>query len=168
MHTADSFPRELLKKPKAARLAYFRKYSVAHPLLKEVDTELWQAIQLPGDAKLICLYGPTGIGKTTVLERVKQRLLEQDQSLMEQDPGYMPIAGVDAMAADSGNFGWRDYYKRALEALDDPFYGRSRINFGLGVRWSGPEMRRALEKALELRRVRAFIIDEAQHLTKMA
>jgi hypothetical protein len=93
--------------------------------------------------------------------------LEQEQSLMLEDPGYLPIARVDAVAPDSGNFNWRDYYKRALEALNDPFYGRSRINFGQGVRWSGPEMRRALEKALEHRRVRIFIIDESQHLAKM-
>ncbi len=168
MQTADGFPRQLLKEPKAARLAYFSGYTVAHPLLKEVDAKLWQALASPGDARLICLYGPTGIGKTTVLDRVKQRLLEQDQALMEQDPGYLPIAGVDAVAADSGNFSWRDYYKRALEALDDPFYGHSRVKFGKGAGWSGPEMRRALEKGLEHRRVRAFIIDEAQHLTRMA
>jgi AAA domain-containing protein len=168
MHTTDGFPRDLLSQSKAARLAYFSGYTVAHPLLKEVDAKLWQALESPGDARLICLYGPTGIGKTTVIERVKQRLLEQAQALMEQDPGYLPVAGVAAVAADTGNFSWRDYYKRALEALDDPFYGHARVKFGKGVRWSGPEMRRALEKALEHRRVAAFIIDEAQHLTKMA
>jgi hypothetical protein len=168
MDAADSFPRELLKQPKAARLAYFRGYTVAHPLLKEVDAKLWQALQTPGEARLICLYGPTGIGKTTVLDRVKKRLIEREQSLMEQDPGYLPVAGMDAVASDSGNFSWRDYYKRALEALDDPFYGHARIKLGRGSGWSGPEMRRALEKALKHRRVRVFIIDEAQHLTKMA
>jgi hypothetical protein len=168
MQTADGFPRELLKEPKVARVAYFSGYTVAHPLLKEVDAKLWQTLQSPGDARLICLYGPTGIGKTTVLDRVKQRLIEQDHALMKQDPGYLPIAAVDAVAADSGNFSWRDYYKRALEALDDPFYGHSRVKFGKGAGWSGPEMRRALEKALEHRRVKAFLIDEAQHLTKMA
>jgi hypothetical protein len=123
---------------------------------------------MPGDVRLICLFGPTGIGKTTLIDRVKQRILEQEQTLMAEDPGYMPIAKVDAVAPDSGNFNWRDYYKRALEVLNDPFYGQPRINFGQGVRWSGPEMRRALEKALQLRQARIFIIDEAQHLTKMA
>jgi hypothetical protein len=45
--------------------------------------------------------------------------------------------------------------------MNDPFHR--------GERWkSAPEMRRALEKALAHRRVRAFIIDEAQHMTKMA
>jgi len=167
MQPNNDFPREFLKETKAARLAYFTTYRVAHPKLMEVDEKLWQSLREPGDAKLICLFGPTGSGKTTVRERVTQRLLEQDQALMAQDPGYLPIASVDAVAPDSGKFSWRDYYKRALEALDDPFYGRSMIPFGVGVRWSAPEMRRALEKALKHRRVTTFIIDEAQHVTKL-
>jgi hypothetical protein len=168
MQTSDGFPRELLKESKKARFAYFNKLTLAHPLLMEAYEKLMHMVKAPGDVRLICLYGPSGVGKTTLLQRVNHSVLEQERSLMEQDLGYLPIVCVDAMSPDCGNFNWRDYYKRALEALDDPFYGHSRINFGQSVRWSGPEMRRALEKALKLRRVKTFIIDEAQHLTKMA
>lgn len=177
MPSADGFPRELLKQSKAARLDYFHSYTVAHPLLKEVDDKLWQALRVPGDAPLICLYGPTGIGKTTVLRRTRHRLLEQALAAMAQDPGHLPVAGVDAVAPDSGNFSWRDYYRRALEALDDPFVeaegegdvlkrGRMPAEWRSGG--STAELRRALEKGIKHRRLVAFIIDDAQHLTKMA
>lgn len=128
--------------------------------LTSLEAEESLAVQRMRDAEARTVFrlieggGPAATGATTVLERVKQRLLERDQALMEQDPGYLPVAGVDAVAADTGNFSWRDYYKRALEALDDPFYGHAKVKFGRGAGWSGPEMRRALEKALEHRRVR--------------
>src|SRR5437016_3530119 len=138
MPTTDHFPRELLHQPKAARLAYFRDYTVAHPLLKEVDTQLWQVVQSPGDATLVCLYGPTGVGKTTVLRRLKQRLLEQGKLEMERDSDFLPVIGLAAVAPDGGNFNWPDYYKRALEVLGDPFHGRAEVWLyrGPGARWS--------------------------------
>ena len=72
----ENFPRELLNRPVSERLAYFRSYTVAHPLLKEADTALKRAIQEPAGGSLVFVVGPTGVGKTTLRLRVEQYLKE--------------------------------------------------------------------------------------------
>ena len=54
---SGSFPRDLLGKPAEARLAYFRSFTMAHPLLKEADQALREAIHEPGGRSLIFVYG---------------------------------------------------------------------------------------------------------------
>ena len=66
MASQTDFPQELLSQSVAARLAYFQEKVVAHPHLKEAHQRLWQAIQQPAGASLIFVFGPTGVGKTTL------------------------------------------------------------------------------------------------------
>jgi hypothetical protein len=169
----ERFPRELLKRPTSERLAYFRSYTVAHPLLKEADIALKQAIQEPAGGSLIFVLGPTGVGKTTLRLRVEQYLKETFLLHGKEDVGRIPVVAVEAVAPDSGNFSWKDYYQRALQALEEPLV-RHKINYGsseahsLVGKIAGSELRYALEQALRFRRPAAMMIDEAQHLTKMA
>ena len=44
MTVTTGFPRELLTRPSAERLAYFRAYTVAHPLLAETKEKLMASI----------------------------------------------------------------------------------------------------------------------------
>jgi hypothetical protein len=89
---------------------------------------------------------------------------------------------MEAAAPDSSQFSWKDYYRRALLALDEPLVDRKltchvrnsfhdvRDTFGRALtdpRAAGLEIRLALESALIHRRPAAFFIDEAQHLAKM-
>lgn len=69
-----AFPRELLEQPAEARLAYFRSFTIAHPLLKAADAAMKQAIREPAGWSLIFVYGPTGVGKTTLRQRVEKHL----------------------------------------------------------------------------------------------
>ena len=184
METAPSsvqgFPRELLSEPTTRRLRYFETKVVAHQRLKEVHASLLHAIQHPAGASLILVCGPTGVGKTTLRQRIERQFLEDamtDPSLL---PGHIPVVAMEAASPDSGNFHWKDYYTRALLALDEPFIadkitydvrdmhrdeqGRLVIERNLTI----PDLRRALEKTLLYRQPRAFIIDEAQHFRKMA
>ncbi len=175
-----AFPDELLQRPMSERLAYFRSYTVAHPQLKAVSEALRRAIQEPGGASLIFVVGPTGVGKTTLRLRIERELKEQFLSAGEPEPGRIPVVGFEAAAPDSGNFSWKDYYRRALGALEEPL-----INYKLNHptsgscrdksgEWNGssrvcsPELRQALEQALRHRRPAAVLIDEAQHFTKIA
>src|SRR3990172_11856627 len=120
MAPQTEFPPELLSQPPAARLAYFRDKVVAHPHLKETHQQLWQAIQQPGGASLIFVFGPTGVRKTTLRCRLEQQLWEAGQPAIEQDPGHVPVVGLEVAVADADSFRWRDYYQRALVALDEP------------------------------------------------
>lgn len=167
------FPRELLNRPIRERLAYFRSYTVAHPLLKEADAALKRAIQEPAGGALIFVLGPTGVGKTTLRLRVEQHLKEAFLPQAKEDMGCIPVVSVEAVAPDSGNFSWKDYYQRALRALEEPLL-RHKITCGpsdahsFAGKTAGSELRYALEQALRFRRPAAMMIDEAQHLTKMA
>jgi|SRR5262245_32305647 len=174
----NGFPPHLLNRPASERLAYFRSYTVAHPRLQEVDATLHRVIAEPVGSSLIFVYGPTGVGKTTLRLRVEQRLREEFLAAAEPDEGGLPVISVEAIAPDYGSFSWRDYYTRALLALVDPMVER-KINEGARVTYRhslghyvgqtvNNELRHRMEQALRYRRPRAMLIDEAQHFTKMA
>ncbi|MBI4496625.1 MAG: ATP-binding protein [Chloroflexi bacterium] len=180
MPTVPGFPRELLAQPSAARLAHFVGKVVAHPRLKAVHHALLNAIRQPMGAPLVLVVGPTGVGKTTLRLRIEQQLMEEALPDLAQDPSRIPVVAVEAAAPESGQFNWKDYYTRALMALDEPLVahkvdyatwglrrdGRGRIAIKRGA--ATPELRLALEQCLRYRRPAAFIVDEAQHLKKMA
>jgi thymidine kinase len=177
---SSGFPIELLKRPTAERLAYFEDYTVAHPRLKEVHEALMRAISEPAGASLIFIYGPSGVGKTTLRLRAEQKLIQEALPSLEINRGRIPVVGIEAVAPESRNFSWKDYYTRALIALEEPLIdhkidyevnGIHRNSEGKMVihpKVVAPALRRALEQALHHRQPSIFLIDEAQHLAKMA
>jgi hypothetical protein len=181
MGTANErFPQELLEQPKEARLAYFHGKVVAHPRLKEVHLALMKAIRQPAGVLLILVLGPTGVGKTTLRLRIERQLREEALPELEQDQGRVPVVGIEAIAPASGNFDWKDYYSRVLLALDEPLV-KYKIDYGTkGLRRNGSgklaigadvaadQLRRTIELSLRHRQPAAVIIDEAQHLKKVA
>lgn len=178
MTPQTEFPPELLSQSPAARLTYFWDKVVAHPHLKEIHRQLWQAIQQPGGVSLILVFGPTGVGKTTLRCRLEQQLWEAGRPRMEQDPGHIPVVGLEVAVADAESFRWRDYYQRALAALDEPMLKNKIVPDHVlekraELRNSGrykvtAELRWALEQSLRHRRPVAFIVDEAQHFKRIA
>lgn len=174
----SAFPISLLAENQAERVAYFRKYVIAHPRLKQVDTALWNAIREPAGTAMIFVCGPTGVGKTTMRRHLEARLRDEFHSGRAE--GRLAIAGVDAVAPDDGKFAWGDFYRRTLKILEQPFLpehtaqapiGIFRDRFGEIVHGSHVqkhELRLALEQSLQHRRPSALLIDEAQHLAKTA
>jgi hypothetical protein len=178
------FPRELLDQPKEACLAYFQAYTVAHPLLDQADKAVWNALREPAGALLIFVFGPTGIGKTTLLTHIEKRLMEQALLRMTQDQNHIPVLRLDAVAPAIGQFRWTDYYQRALMALREPliddkidYHARQPIWSSTRNMFVAPrtrsranvdELRLAFESALKYRTPRAVLLDEAQHLATMA
>ncbi len=168
-------PAHLLVESESERLSYFRQYVIAHPRLKQVDAALSRAIREPAGAALVFVYGPTGVGKTTLRRHLEVRLREERRP--DQAEHHLPVAGVDAVAPDGGNFAWGDFYRRTLRELERSFLppaetpiGIFRDRFGEIVYASHVrqhELRQALEQSLRRRRPWALLIDEAQHLAKI-
>ncbi|MCC5654890.1 ATP-binding protein [Nostoc sp. XA013] len=182
METSASqrFPRGLLKQPLSERLQYFESYKAAHPRLVQATKTLLQNIENPAGASFIFVYGPTGIGKTTMRLRTEQKLIQQVLPLLEADKDRIPVVGIEAVGTESSSFNWKDYFTRGLIALEEPLIA-DKIDYGsqgvyrneqgqlvIQPKVAAPELRRALEKALKYRQPQAFFVDEAQHMQKMA
>lgn len=72
------FSPELLMQPHPAdRLAYFAAKVVAHPRLMDAHRAVHDALRQPTPPSLIVLYGPTGVGKTTLRLRLEQPLIRK-------------------------------------------------------------------------------------------
>jgi hypothetical protein len=176
----SGFPSSLLEQSIAARRLYFETKVVAHQRLKQVYEDLLHAIRYPAGTSLIFVTGPTGVGKTTLLGRIVKQVIEDAARDPTTTGGHIPVVAMEAPSSDSGNFSWKDYVTRALIALDEPMMaskitsnirGIHRDNQGQLVierSLTTPDLRRVLEKCMHYRRLRAFIVDEAQHLKKMA
>src|SRR6266851_5025001 len=94
-----------------------------------------------------------------------------------------PLLLLEARIPDGGTFNRADYYRTALVKLGESFYGEYRVmDINEGQTWEtktrargraaqfsdSEQLRHALEDAVARRGVRAIIIDEAQHLMKVA
>jgi hypothetical protein len=174
---SDGFPRELLMQSPADRLAHFAAKVVAQPRLVDAHRAVHDALRQPTAPSLIVLYGPTGVGKTTLRLRLEQQLITEALPALEKDTARVPVLAVEAIAPESGQFNWKDYYARALVALNEPLLDRKitvnaadnpdavRPMIRRGA--SAPALRWVLEQCLRQRRVGVCLIDEAQHLKRL-
>ena len=164
----------------ADRVQEFRLLTVAHPLLLATKDLLMAAINEAPAGSIVMVFGPTGVGKTTLRLKVQQMLSDQTGPSMKNDPSRLPFVAVEAAAPDNGNFSWRDHYRRTLIELNEPM-----LDCKLKPKWihfahdsqgqqlvrpdaTADELRHALESAILHRRPAALLIDEAQHLTRMS
>lgn len=151
-----------------ARLDAFQNYKVKHPYLESMDRLLSDAIGEHTSYHLLALYGPSGVGKSTVLKRIAERARAE-----EPNPAYTPVVVVEALPEDVGSSARLDFYRQVLHELRGHVAVRDRIaNLPLarmhGKKSLDPyewlEVRDAVLYALEIARVKAICIDEAQNL----
>jgi ABC-type ATPase with predicted acetyltransferase domain len=117
---SSKFPRSLLKRPTDERLEYFRAFTVKHPLLLRAYEEARCAIRDSNAGSIIFIQGPTGVGKTTLLKRLEKHLKEITIQELKKDQERIPVVRFRLATPTSGNFDWKDYFKRLLIALEEP------------------------------------------------
>jgi len=178
------FPRQLMHQPPTIRLDYFKAYTVAHPALKQADQAVWNTLREPAGACLVFVFGPTGVGKTTLLAQIEKRLLEMAAAGGADQRGHSPVLRLDAVSPALNQFKWGDYYQRALLLLQEPS-----VQYTLDYRRPLPHVSRttiereprsvlrctdtaalrlAFEQTLQRRSPRAILIDDAEHIAKAA
>ena len=164
------------------RIEKFRSFTMAHPRLLNARDELLNAIEASSPGSLILVLGPTGVGKTTLRHKVEESLTAKLMSSMEEDPGRLPVLSIEAVAPDNGNFHWRDHFHRMLAQMREPLIDhklnacRSGAERAANGRYTGCprgdatgyQLQQSFENAIRHRRPAAVIIDEAQHLARMA
>lgn len=169
----------LLSQPSTVRVQQFRDFAVAHPLLVEAKDRLMEAITESAPNSLILVFGPTGVGKTTLLSKIQHLLSASAAPDFEADPGHLPVVVIEAAPPESRFFSWRAHFKRMLHAMNEPLIDSKR-RFGAidrspqlmapypNDRGLTADYHFAVEQALQYRRPKAVLIDEAQHLFALA
>jgi len=180
--TPREFPIQLLAQPTQAKLDYFHSYTIAHPHLDNAVEKLKLIIRNPGESRVVFIYGPTGVGKTTLQRIIEKWLINLTLLELETDRGCISVASVEVVLHKSGFFNSKDHLKRCLFALNEPEeFINYKINYGVkGIyrnkddqiiiepRVNEPELDWALEQALKHRRPSIFFIDEFHHMLKVA
>lgn len=170
------YPPGIILKPPRDRVAYFRtQVTIEHPFLIQTRDELLWAILDSSPGSIILLYGPTGVGKTTLLNIVTEALVEHVRPDLETDPGLLPVVRVHAKNPSSHNFDWKEYFRALLEIMCEPLIDHKNNEHRWEVlrkeyreltsnyRSSGSKYRTAAEGALRHRKPLALLIDDAQH-----
>lgn len=163
--------------PAKERLTYFRNQLLSHQILERMYGSLMNAINDPGDARLIFLYGPTRVGKTTLLDRIvrdfeAKRLREHAAGAW--NPGHIPILRLAIPATGERAVSFRDIYWRMLQVAQEPLIEQKRAaeqaqvwRSGVGARRaSEADLRWAVESMVRHRQPAAILLDEAQHLSQ--
>lgn len=165
------FPLELLGKPLEERKKYFQDITIPHPAFKSAYKGLLERINEGNKNSVILVYGPTGVGKSKLIEKVMEKIITDNMEILENDPGRLPFLYVEAIPPDVGSFDWKDFYYRSLESANEPlidykiFIERGEIPSENIRDKQRAALRRSLENVLINRKPLAFIIDEAQHIT---
>jgi hypothetical protein len=170
----NSFDLELLKLPWEERFERFRKYKTPHTRLRTVMDDVKRAIRLRGGEGFIFVIGPTRIGKTTLIEGIINSVLEEAMDEMLKDPGFLPIAGIEAYPYVRG-YNWSDHWVSCLEAVNEPLIEYKTAYREMNFKQILPNQakfqyqksdvrRRCFERAARLRKVQLFWVDEANHL----
>jgi energy-coupling factor transporter ATP-binding protein EcfA2 len=184
------FPMELLFQPIQKRLEYFQSVKLKHPILEETVDKLWEAINSNFSNSIILVYGPTGVGKTTILEHLMNKILNETKNDLITDREKIPYVKVEVAGTNSGKFDWKDFYRDILQGLAE-FSIDHRVNL---LEWESPHqpylplenirqsyqllannvrstesrLRNSVEQALRHRRPSVVLLDEAQHLTALS
>lgn len=164
----ERFNPALLEQPAALRQHYFeRECIIEHPHLEKALDAILHAICSPGDGPnlnrlgiMVLVIGPSRVGKTTLIEKLMERLLERAKERMLIDPAFIPHVFIDPPGR--GRFDWMYYITAALRQLGDPFIDRKTPTLRMR------DYEGAMEEAYIQRKPYAVIIDEAQHLAKAA
>ena len=180
-------PKDIEQLSAEEKKAGFKDATVTHRVLEQTDRILMRAIQEHGGFASVLVYGPSGVGKTTMIRQIRQRL-QGARSSSRPAPCSPPLSGpraavpllvLETRPPDGAAFNRADYYRNALVQLGEPFYEQRRFidihTEDAGERRTrgrgkaapfneAPELRHAMEDAMQRHGVRAVILDEAQHL----
>lgn len=147
--------------------------NIMHPVLKELQKRVERAIYKPAGANIIIVIGPTGAGKSNLAHRLVKRIQRIEKIAGQEDRGRIPVSRIDVSPNLDGKFRWPDYFERVLTALSEPMIDKKVLYNDVvpiflekkNVKMAA--LQQATENALYYRKLRALLVDEAQHLVEL-
>lgn len=156
------------------RLAAFKETTLAHEKIKKAFQSVLDIDCYFDQEKIVILTGPTGVGKSTLCQRLVAEIHRRYQDEMEEDPGFIPVVYVRIPAPINGDFNWKDGMIRILEQFNEPLIRRKVINapvieldgevVGRAHKLVREELRRSVRNCIRHRKTKLMVIDEASHL----
>lgn len=177
MAIKPKFSKYLVNQSRSERVDYFKKSWAAHRTITQAATRILSIIREPANVGMIYLVGPTGVGKSTLLRHVVNKVYEDALPELEKRRGWIPAAYMLASNPENGVYDWTGHFIKTMEAiqevlierkvyipdLDEPQSKSELINRS---RPTSTIMRRAAERALKNRGCGVFIVDDAHYIGK--
>ncbi len=177
LHPHRKFDDEILNSSIADRVEFFTGQLVRHKVLDQAYQELMLKACNVGGVEFIQLAGPTGAGKSTVIERFTRDKLAEFEQLISQNPHDIPVIKTVCPAAVKRKVPWQSLLKNILKsgghALADSGQfileypeGTSQKNISKVLMRDNDEQELfdLVSNYINARNVCYLIIDEAQHI----
>lgn len=151
---------------------WYRGVRLEHPLLDAASAELERVLDPAMPPRIVQLLGPTGVGKTTLLEAFKRGLAKQSAPVICMT---CPPVTPGRKGYDFGRPHWRLLAEAAGDVFPDdhqsPDAVAARLRSGRGRRDGAAnieEYRLGILEFIRAKRPRAVVLDEAQHMTRVS
>jgi DNA polymerase III delta prime subunit len=159
------------------RVAAFRGKKVKHASLELALRDVLRLVKNSRPESVIVLLGPSGVGKSTIVEALERHLIAHYAERIQSDPGFLPFISIKAPTPLDGNFNWKDLFTRMLHTAGEVLINRKVLRH-FEVELDGStlpsvkgmvreELRRSLESLVRHRSVPFIILDEASAILRV-
>jgi hypothetical protein len=156
-----------MNRARQARYEEFRsKVRAEHPRQVSVHLEVRRSLEMHrSSGGVTVLTGPTGIGKTNLIERIRWESVKEYKALpaLETD-GQVPFLPVTAMPPQHDTFRFPSLFRSILDATDEVLRDAHGAR-PAALNMTSDGLQTAALNVLKNRRPLVFCIDEAQHIT---
>jgi hypothetical protein len=169
--------------------AQFREAAITHRHLSQTHKVIVRAIREPAGFVCLLVYGPTGVGKTKMIEIIAEQVLKEILGTALSPPfsGPLPSNGwtptpilmIKIDPPDKGTFNRASFYRTLLTKMGEPTY-QQRMHVDIHAETNSPkrrplrgkaalsndipELREATQDAMYRHGVRVVFLDEAHHM----
>ncbi len=165
--------------------ARFRQVTITHQRLEQTHRKIMRAVHEPAGLTFVLTYGPTGAGKSTMIETVVGQINQEWRAPRTPTfsgslpPLSTPVLLIEADQPDRSVFDRGDYYRTALTRMSEPtyqqhlhmdIYGRAEPVKRRPLRGKAaasndlPELKAATKEAMPRHGVRVVMVDEAHQM----